>query len=243
MPMFQRHCSKSMWLIKQIESAQSHAIQKTADSKRRKTMKKMLLLMAVVIAAMAMTSCVSVHSNDAGDLIIHPKTTGPVDTYRPLFKVDDKTQVTASSDVQNLFFIFTWGSDNKFAEDVNAGTGIGGILAKVFPFMNAKETAMKAAYYKACKDANCDSIVGAKYEVTMKDYFFYKKLKVEIKGYPAVQTGLETIEPKQYYIDENGKIVFLDKLINAIPINSCNSLTDPAGQTTKKKFFGIPLPF
>ena len=160
-----------------------------------------------------MIGCVEINSSDSGSMNVAPMTVGPVDDYRPIYKIDSSTKVTASSNVKNLFWLFTWGSDNAFADNATIFQGGENILGKLFPFLNAKETAAKAAFYKACKQANCDSIVAARYEITFKNYFIYKKMIVEITGFPAKLTGVETVKAKQYYVDSKGNVVFLEKFI------------------------------
>ena len=175
-------------------------------------MKKTLFCSAVVILSAILTGCVEINSSDSGSMNIAPMTIPPVDDYRPLYKIDTTRKVKASSDVKNLLWLFTWGSDNAYADNASIFPE-GSILGKIFPFMVAKETAAKAAFYKACKEANCDSIIAARYEITFRNYFFYKKMSVEISGFPATLSGVETVKAKQYYIDSAGNVVFLDKII------------------------------
>ena len=137
-------------------------------------MKKTLFCSAVVILSAIMTGCVEINSSDSGSMNIAPMTVPPVDDYRPLYTIDTARKVKASSDVKNLLWLFTWGSDNAYADNASIFPE-GSLLGKIFPFMAAKETAAKAAFYKACKEAQCDSIIAARYEITFKDYFFYSR--------------------------------------------------------------------
>lgn len=175
-------------------------------------MKKTLFCSAAVILSAILTGCVEINSSDSGSMNIAPLTVPPVDDYRPLYKIDTTKKVTASSDVKNLFWLFTWGSDNAYADNATIFSGTA-ILGRIFPFLVAKETAAKAAFYKACKKAKCDSIIAARYEITFKNYFFYKKMSVEISGFPATLSGVETVKAKQYYLDNQGNVVFLDQFI------------------------------
>ena len=157
------------------------------------------------------SGCVEINSSDSGSMNIPPQTVGPVDDYRPLYKVDSTRKVYAESNVKNLFWIFTWGSDDAFADNASIFSGMTSFWSKIFPFLVAKETAAKAAFYKACQKAKCDSIVAARYEITFSDYIVFKKLNVQISGFPATLTGVEPVKPMPYYIDGNGKTVILDK--------------------------------
>jgi len=175
-------------------------------------MKNILLgLLAVACLAFA-ASCTSVNTSDAGDLAVYPATVGPTDLYRPLYSIDTKTRVSGSANVNILFGIFMWGDNAGIADNADIEEGF-------FAFLpNGKRLAAKAAFYDACKKAKCDAVVTARYEITSKDYFVFKKSKVELKGFPATLTGVEVVKPVQYYIDSTGKIVLLDKFINPIKI-------------------------
>ncbi len=180
-------------------------------------MKRIAVAAFAVFVSTVMVGCVQINSSDSGSMNIPPMTVGPVDDYRPLYQIDCSRKVKASSNIKNLFWIFTWGSDNVYADNASIFPG-GSILGRIFPFMVAKETAAKAAFYKACKEAQCDSIIAARYEITFKDYFFYRKMIVEISGFPAKITGVETVKAKQYYIDSKGNVIFLEKFIKPCPL-------------------------
>ena len=171
------------------------------------------LLVGACLCVLAASGCVQINSSDSGSMNIAPKTVGPVDNYRPLYKVDESRKVSAESSVNNLFWIFTWGSDNAVADNAVISSGAGPFLARLFPFLAAKETAAKAAFYKACQNARCDSIVAARYEITTTDYLVFKKVSVQLSGFPATLTGVEAVKPMPYYIDGSGKIVTLDKVV------------------------------
>ena len=175
-------------------------------------MKTFVLAVIAAFASSVMVGCVQINSSDSGSMNLPPTTVGPVDDYRPLYQVDCTRKISASSNIKNLFWIFTWGSDNAFADNASIFPS-DSILGKIFPFLIAKETAAKAAFYKACKDAKCDSIVAARYEITFEDYFLYKKISVEVSGFPAKLSGVETVKAQQYYINSNGDVIFLDKYI------------------------------
>ena len=67
----------------------------------------MLVFAVLGIAALAvMTGCTSVNTSDAGSMNVYPQTVGPVDAYRPLYKVNEKVKVNGSAQVNVLFGIF-----------------------------------------------------------------------------------------------------------------------------------------
>lgn len=174
-------------------------------------MKQSLFFIAAAVAVFVFTGCVQINSSDGGSMNIMPQTVGPTDNYRPIYKVDESNTVTASSEVKNILGIFTWGSDNAFAD--NAFATKPSLLGAMFPYLNAKTTACKAAFYKACKEAQCDTIVAARYEITSEDYLVFRQTKVEIKGFPAKITGVETVKPLPYYIDGKGNVVKTDNVV------------------------------
>ena len=177
-------------------------------------MKKYTICLFAFFALIVFNGCVQINSSDGGSMNILPSTVGPTDKYRPLYTVDESKKVTASSDVKNLFWIFTWGSDNAYADNAHiSDANLFGLLGKIFPFLNAKETACKAAFYKACKNSGCDSLVAARYECKFEDYLIFKKMTVEVKGFPAKLSGVETVKPMPYYIDGDGKVVITDKFV------------------------------
>ncbi len=175
-------------------------------------MKKLVMLVTAVGFIAFCSGCVQINSSDAGSMNLHPQTEGPVDGYRPIYEVG-KERISAQSDVKCLFWFFVWGSDNAYADNAYATKNP---LGKLFPFLNAKQTAAQAAFYKACKNSNSDAIVAARYEITFEDYLFYKKMNVEIKGFPARITGVEEVKPQAFYVDGEGKIILQDKLVKPV---------------------------
>ena len=51
--------------------------------------------------------------------------------------------------------------------------------------------AKNAAFANACRAANCDTIVGARYDVRFKGCFLWQEIEVKVVGYPAKLTGVE----------------------------------------------------
>ncbi len=175
-------------------------------------MKKLVVMLVAVVTFAFFSGCVQVNSSDAGSMNIHPRTDGPVDNYRPIYEIG-KERVVAQSDVKCLFWFIVWSSDNAYADNAYVNRNP---LGRIFPFLNSKQNAAQAAFYKACKMSNSDAIVAARYEITFEDYFFYKKMNVEIKGFPARITGVEPIKPQPFYVDGSGKIVIQDKLVKPV---------------------------
>ena len=180
-------------------------------------MKNILLgLFAVACLAFA-SACTSINSSDGGNLTIYPKTIGPTDNYRPLYTIDTKRRVSGHANVNVLFGLFAWGDGSGIADNADIYGSSG--LAKFLSFMpDAKRRSAQAAFYNACKNAHCDSIVAAKYEITRKNYLIFSKCSVEVKGFPATLSSVEVVKPLPYYIDSDGKIVILDKFVNPVKL-------------------------
>ena len=178
-----------------------------------------ITLLGIAILA-CLVGCQCANSSDGGNLTLHPSTIGPIDAYRPLYEVDSTKRVSGSANVNILFGLFAWGDNAGIADNATIfpASGIFSFFSGIFP--NAKNLAAKAAFYDACKKAGCDSVVSARYEIKSTNYFVFSKNEVTVTGFPAVQTGVETVKVMPYYIDTDGKMVKLDKFI--IPVEIMN---------------------
>ena len=181
-------------------------------------MKNFLLGLIGLVCLAGITGCTSVNSSDGGNMSIYPKTVGPTDNYRPLYTVDQSKRVSGKAQVNVLFGIFAWGDDAAFADNasISASDSMWSWFSDLFP--DAKKLSSQAAFYNACKNAGCDSVVAARYEVKNTNYWFFAKCEAEIKGFPAVQTGVEIVKPFPYYIDAQGKLIVLDKFVTPVKL-------------------------
>ncbi len=176
-------------------------------------MKKLFLGLFGAACVAGLTGCINIHSSDGGNMTIYPQTKGPVDNYRPLYTVDNTKRVTGRAQVNVLFGIFTWGDNNSFADNASIA---GNWFSALFP--DGQKLSSQAAFYNACKSANCDAVVAARYEVRSEDYWVFSKCTAEVRGFPAVQTSVETIKPFPYYIDAQGKLVVLESFITPVKL-------------------------
>ncbi len=175
---------------------------------------KMLVSAVLGIAALAvMTGCTSVNTSDAGSMNVYPQTIGPVDAYRPLYKVDEKVKVNGSAKVNVLFGIFAWGDTSTFADNASIFDQHSPFAFLVSWIPNAQNIAAKAAFYNACKKAQCDAVVASRYEIKTDDYWVFKRLDVKVSGFPATMTGVEVVKPMPYYIDGKGQVVVMNKFV------------------------------
>lgn len=139
------------------------------------------LMMAAALAALA-TGCITVNKNDGGDDVLKPAIAK--DVVHEKYEVGT-TPVTATESLNVLFNLIVWGKTATHHAD-----------EAPYRFLDKVGQAKNGAYANACDQAKCDSIVGARYNVRVEDYFVFKKLTCEITGYPAKITGVELIENK-----------------------------------------------
>lgn len=176
-------------------------------------MKKITVLGLLATVTLVFTGCTSVNTSDAGSMNVYPATVGPVDSYRPLYKVNEKERVSGQAKVNVLFGLFAWGDTSAFADNatLSASDSVFGALFAWLP--NAKEIAAKAAFYDACKTSNSDAVVAARYEIQTDDYFVFKKMNVKVTGFPATLTGVEIVKPMPFYINGKGEVVVMEKFV------------------------------
>ncbi len=140
-------------------------------------MKKLILTASI---AAILTGCVAVRQNDGGESNVRPYIVK--DKVHEKYEVG-KEKVKATDSVNCLLFFIRWGSKAKHIADItdaNGATLIG--------------RAKNGAYAIACDEANCDALVGTKYKVTARNYFFiFQRATAELTGYPATLTGVEVM--------------------------------------------------
>lgn len=137
------------------------------------------------IVAMIATGCTSINTNDGAS---DSKQAMVPAVYEPVIKhVDQKVSGEATMHV--VLSVFKWGA-NSFADRtvLGAAGGAGDIFAAFFP--NPVQDVKEAAVYNACKNAKCDLLLGAKYEITVTDYFVYKVLNCKVSGFPGTEVGV-----------------------------------------------------
>lgn len=144
-------------------------------------MKKFSLIAVIFAAAFVLTGCFSTNTSQ--------ESKGAAFEIKPVkYEMDIETRKTAVSGeaaVNCLFGIFTWGvsdyADYAFSDK-----------AGIFSFVpNPNDVAKKGATYNACKKANADMLIGAKYVIETEDYFVFKRIKCTTTGYPGVVKGIK----------------------------------------------------
>lgn len=140
---------------------------------------------SMIGAALAVIACgcVSVRQNDGGSSCRDPLIAR--DIIHEKFDVFNNV-VSAQDQVNCLFGFICWGSSASHIADA--------VTAPKLEFLDIASKAKNGAYANACDAARCDQIVGARYRVTVEDYFVFKTIRAEVSGYPASLSGVEVIE-------------------------------------------------
>ncbi len=150
-----------------------------AKQKNEETeMKK--VIMGIALAALATGCQTTVYKNDGGDADLRPTIVRDI-AYE---KYEVKSTLTESKDIRVgiLGGLFVFGQvPDHYADNAPKGWFDKKLVA----------VAKNAAYANACKAADCDSLVGTRYEIKYNDYFVWQKVLVTVKGYPAKLTGVE----------------------------------------------------
>ncbi len=140
-------------------------------------------IMFAALTMLAMTGCITIHKNNGGESNMRMAISQ--DIIHEKLSVSQE-QVTGKDTVQCLFGFITWGSTAPNVADVTDNRiTVGG-----------EHRAKNGAYANACKAApDCDRLVATRYTITTEDYFFYKTVTAEVKGFPAKVVGVEVVEP------------------------------------------------
>ncbi|MBO7721474.1 MAG: hypothetical protein J6T01_03615 [Kiritimatiellae bacterium] len=141
------------------------------------------LIGAALLAAFA-CGCVTNFRNDGGDDSLRPRIVR--DAAYEKYEISDKPVTYTEQRVGIFpFYRFNWftvgGTSKHLADDVDDK----GYLQETIVL------AKSGAYAAACDQAGCDSLVGTRYEVEYKWYFFWNEASVKVTGYPAKLTGIE----------------------------------------------------
>ena len=158
-------------------------------------MKKSLFALSIVAGAVAMLAagCTTIEANKVGS---------QVSVAIPVFvqpQIETKNQlINGSATVHSVLGIFTWGPNAQAVGvdyGVNAGV-TGGALGELLSFTGKSENvARNAAAYEATTKANADIILTPRYVLTIDDYFVYKRINCQVKGYPGFIKSVKVVEP------------------------------------------------
>ena len=161
-------------------------------------MKKVWQMAAVAgLAAVLAAGCTNMETNRVGEQVsIHM----PV-YIQPDVEVQNE-RVSGSATVHCVLGLFCWGPDS-WAVGLNYGTAgfqLGADLVRfsneLLPVVSTSEAlARNAAAYDAAQKGEADILLAPQYVLTTDNYFLYKRVKCEVKGFPGVFKGMEVVEP------------------------------------------------
>ncbi|MCS3467602.1 hypothetical protein M2401_001327 [Pseudomonas sp. JUb42] len=137
-------------------------------------MKKLWMSAALIALIASTTGCVSYNVSQP---------TAPLEgVVKSDLKADVKVgeAISGQSSTNILFNFLTFGGDNQFADGVAYSGGATGGLGAFLP--DPISTTKAAAAYKAVKSSGADLIVAPRYEVTVDNYFIFKKVDVKVTG-------------------------------------------------------------
>ena len=156
-------------------------------------MKKMLLftLMACMLTTVG---CISIHNNKAASDNMPVARACPA-AYQAETELGEISSASATVTGNTLFGIIHWGLPSSFADNGSFGGAEGPLPVKIGGDSFGKFK--MAAVYSACETNNCDSLMDARYVITTKDYFVYKKVICKVVGTPVKITGYKLIEDKK----------------------------------------------
>lgn len=92
------------------------------------------------------------------------------------------TKVEGSAKVNCLFGIFTWGCEKQA---IGVTYWEHEKTAPLKLFVGPDEVARNGAAYEACAKANADILLASQYDLTVKDYFIFKTVECQVKGFPG----------------------------------------------------------
>ena len=154
-------------------------------------MKKSFLMPALIAGAVALigAGCSSIETNRVGSQV---QVGIPVEV-QPEIEVG-KQVIQGTATVHSILGIFSWGPNTQ-AIGVNFGVGSNRQPSKLEElFSLSAVVARNAAVYEATTRAKADIILAPQYVLTTKDYFFYKSINCQVKGYPGFIKGVKVVE-------------------------------------------------
>ncbi len=146
-----------------------------------KSIKFAALASAVVVAA----GCHSFNTNrTAATLSSQGIVTNEI---RADIKVGER--VSGESNLNVLFGFISFGGDSNFVDGVGFnGVSSGGLLPS--NPLDKTPQVQSAAAYNALAPVNGDVLISPRYEITVDDYFVFKKIHVKVTGYKGTVNSI-----------------------------------------------------
>lgn len=145
-----------------------------------KSIKFAALASAVVVAA----GCHSFNTNKPS-ATLQPRLV--TNELRADIKVGER--VTGESNLNVLFGFIAFGGDSNFADGVGYdGITSGGLLGS--NPLDKTPQVQAAAAYNALAPVNGDVLISPRYEITVDDFFVFKKIHVKVTGYKGTVNSI-----------------------------------------------------
>jgi hypothetical protein len=144
-------------------------------------MNRIIMMIATVGLMVIATGCTSFESNRVGEQVkvdMKVKVEPEIEAGKQL--------VEGNAKVNCLFGIFNWGVDSQVLGVNYTNNACGSSL-----FTSPADIARNGAAYKACNKAKADLLLAPRYELTVKDYFVFKTVNCQVKGYPGVLKSIK----------------------------------------------------
>lgn len=143
--------------------------------------KIIMMIITVVGLAIVSAGCTSFETNRVGEQV---KVKMEVQV-EPEIEAGNQ-MVEGNATVSCLFGLFTWGVGSQALGVNYTNNGVSGGL-----FTSPADIAKNGAAYNACADAKADLLLAPRYNLTVMDYFVFKTIKCEVKGYPGVLKSIK----------------------------------------------------
>lgn len=150
-------------------------------------MKKTKIIMYAAAMSMLFAGCSSTATTKGG---MHAKIPIPEpEDYRIVYE-HSPTRVESKATVSRFLF-WTFGEKPDMLQNESR---------RLFGFgESVKNLSQNAALYDACQRNKADALIGATYEVTVKDYLIFKTATCTAKGFPAKIVDVKKAETSPIY--------------------------------------------
>lgn len=171
------------------------SLERVGRNKRIKKMKKAILLFAVVVMALSLSSCgTTTNANFQSSPVLSRNV--DLDPIKADVKIDENQKLKGESTTK-YFLCFRVSGDNTYADGINYSGSKGfltGTLKKV----------ASAAAYKALSSGNYDVLINPTYVVKVNKGLFTSKYNVVVEGYGGKYSNFRT-EKQKIIIAGTGK--------------------------------------
>ena len=179
----------------------------TKNQKKGKKMRKTLLCLATVLAAI-LCGCTTYYRDSGADYLIRPQTTAGAPYYTE-FEINNK-QITSGGNAAVLLGFIQIAENKRCLSVINPQLSIFSIIDDILsPTYKAISNAKNIALYNACTENNADQLLGVTFDYTVKDYLFYAKVNCTVKGFPAKVKGVKMIDKKPIILNKWQKIEYV----------------------------------